>query len=138
LETLAVIGAVGLVLFLVWPRIQNVLSARRNEGKAVEGLENVIGETAARRECVVLYFYSPGCGACRSMTPRVERLGRDCDNIHAINAEDHRDWVLGLGVTGLPSVAVIRNGRLEQLALGTASDRRLRTMAESSPQSQPA
>jgi thioredoxin 1 len=138
LETLSIIGAIGLVLFLVWPRIQGVLSARRNEGKSVDGLERVIGEKAAGRECVVLYFYSPGCGACRNMTPRVERLARDCDNVHVINAEDHRDWVLGLGVTGLPSVAVIRKGRLEQLALGTASDRRLRAMASPPPRSQPA
>lgn len=128
MEFAAILGAALLVLFITWPwlRHNRILSKRR--GKPVAGLAEVIGEEAAAKSCVMLYFYSQQCGRCQAMTPRIQRLEQECDNVFRIDVTQHRNWALNLGVSGLPSVAVIRSGCLDEMILGTASDRKLKSL----------
>lgn len=131
-----VIGAVALFLFLIWPQILSAKSLRKNRGKVVEGLDRIIGKEAAEQLHQVLYFFGPGCGKCRSMTPRIDELGNKFSNLYKVNSEEHRDWAIQFGVVGLPSVAVVRDGRLEHLMLGSVSSRRLSNLlSQRSPES---
>lgn len=138
MKVMAVIGLLALLLFVLWPRIDGAIKFHRNRGKPVPGLDALVGAGAASRDCVLVYFYSQGCGQCRSMTPRIERLAQECNNVYKVDVDQHREWAVQLGIVGLPSTAVIRKGRLEQIIQGNASERRLRSLAMLSDQSQPA
>jgi len=123
-----VLGFSGLFLFLIWPQIMSAKSLRKNRGKAVESLEDVVGVEVAAQSHLVLYFFGPGCGKCRAMTPRIDALIKEHSNLCKINSEEHRDWAIQLGVVGLPSIAVLRDGKLQDLSLGTVSTRKIKTM----------
>lgn len=128
MELAAILGGLLLVLFIMWPWLRHNRLLSKQRGKPVDGLSDVIGQDASGKSCVMLYFYSQQCGRCHAMTPRIQRLEQECDNVFRIDVTQHRSWALKLGVSGLPSVAVIRNGCLDEMILGTASDRKLRSL----------
>lgn len=127
MEAMALLFGTGLVVFLLWPKIKSCLIFQKNKDKPVKGLEQLVADDKLK-SMLVLYFYSPNCGPCRTMTPRIDRLLDEGANIEKINVLEHKDFAVSMGVVGLPFVALVDQGRLKRTMLGTTSVRRLRSM----------
>lgn len=68
---------------------------------------------------VILYFYSPSCGACRRMEPEVEALSKkakvkkiDVSNVEGLNLARK------LGILGTPTTVVVKNGKVAKVFMG--------------------
>lgn len=132
MEILATLGLVLLLMFVLWTRFQGAIRQWRNRGRPVAGLDEVVGDDAAGRGRLLLYFYDMHCGKCRSMTPVVERLVGEYETLRKVDVDSHRDWAIDLGISTLPSLAVIEKGRLDSVHAGALSEHNLRALLDKS------
>jgi thiol-disulfide isomerase/thioredoxin len=107
-----------LVLFVLFMLISGLLPwwmARRARGRDAGGLQKLMGLDNKRH---LVYFWSPSCGHCKSMTLVINELMDARDDVHAINLADQAALARELGVMGTPALAVINQGCVEQVQLG--------------------
>jgi len=130
-ENMALIFGTALVIYLLWPKIQSCFLFQKQRDLPIRGLEEVVGRDKVD-STMLLYFYSPNCGPCRKMSPRIDKLCADGLHIQKINVLEHREFAVKAGVVGLPSVMLVQQGLLKRKILGSASERRLRHLLSSS------
>ena len=83
--------------FFVW------INGKMKMGKAIPPFSGEIGERIQKGEKLLLYFYTPSCGACKSMTPVIDEMKKEKNNVYKINLT--RDFDIGkifwcVGYTG--------------------------------------
>ena len=125
LENMALLFGTGLVIFILWPVIKSSFLFQKNKDKPVQGLDELVSADKLKSS-LVLYFYSPNCGPCRKMTPRIDKLLNEGASIEKINVIDHKEFAVKMGVVGLPFMALVDGGMLKRTILGPTSERRVR------------
>lgn len=67
----------------------------------------------------VVDFWAPWCGPCRAMAPQFERAAtlRPQYRFAKVNVDEEQALAAGFQIRGIPTLAVLRDGRL----VGTAS-----------------
>lgn len=103
------------VVLMVVSQLMPWYFARRAKGRDAQALQEIIHMDARRH---MVYFWSPSCGHCRSMTTVINELMEQRDDVHAINLVDKADIAREIGVMGTPALAVIENGRIIDVQLG--------------------
>lgn len=92
----------GLQLFARW-------KSKRIEGRELRGFGRD----------VVLYFYSPGCGACVRMNPIIEELASKVKVKKLdLSREEGLSLARELGILGTPTTLVVKNGKVAKVFLG--------------------
>lgn len=119
------LGLIGAVVALQWHMAKK---AKAMEGLAAPELEPAIDAKLRQRGRVLLYFFSPSCGPCRAVTPRIDRAAASHDNIFKFDVSRSTDLARRLGVMATPTTMLIANGRIAQVALGTLSEERLEAL----------
>ena len=82
---------------------------------------------------VLVDFWAPWCGYCRSMTPTVEQLAGEYGGrlkVVAVNAEAHAPVAEHFAVRGLPTFLVVRAGRVREQVVGTVTKAKLQQAIE--------
>lgn len=118
IETVLGIG-VGIVLALfvglnLWVRLR----IKAMEGKPLPDVPGSIGKKLARAPHALLYFMSPGCAACRPLTPQVEKLSRHNANVFVVDVTNHLDVARALHVLATPSTVEVDHGRIVSVHVG--------------------
>lgn len=105
--------------------------ARSVQGKAApDNLPTDIAQRLAERGRVLIYFFSPTCGACRSITPVVDRLVQEHDNVFKVDISQNAALPRSLGVMGTPSSISLAHGKVEEVVLGPIAEAKLRSMLQ--------
>ena len=106
LLALVVFGFLGLMLGL-----QAVirLRSRAMVGKTAPSLPGAVSHLSSSNRAL-LYFFSPGCAACRPLTPRVKELERHNSSVVAIDVTQHLDVARALKVMATPSAVELERG----------------------------
>ena len=76
------------------------------------------------KKIVLLDVWAPWCAPCRGMEPIVEALSEDTKafaEVIKLNAESEMEIVQELGVTGLPTFLVFKNGKIVGSTIGATS-----------------
>jgi thioredoxin 1 len=120
LVVLAIVGFFVLMRLFVW------VSGKMKHGKKVPVFSGEIGERIQKGEKLLLYFYSPSCGACKSMTPVIDEMKSEKNNIYKINLT--REYNIGqkFGVLGTPATIIVNDSKIDQYILGARSEKFLR------------
>jgi thioredoxin-like negative regulator of GroEL len=76
---------------------------------------------------VLVEFWQPGCGGCRSLTRELEKLDRTVGSallILTMNVQENYQIPAELDILSLPALALYRNGRFERFigGLGRADE----------------
>ena len=114
--------------FVVVLQVYIWLSGIFRKGKIVQDLGGELGERIKTGQRLLLYFYSPSCGACRTMTPVIEKMKNEKKNVMKINVQDDYSVARKLGVMGTPATVVIENSRINHFVLGARSENFLRKL----------
>ncbi len=124
---LALVLAVAFVMALRW-LLQRRARAAVGQAAPTQQLSPEMAARLAERGRVLLYFFSPTCGACRSITPMVDKLAQDHDNVFKVDISQNTSLPRSLGVMGTPSSIALAEGKVAEVVLGHISEARLRAM----------
>lgn len=108
---LALTGAYTVLNLGVW------LQARKMQGKPAPA------NTGSGKQ--LYYFFSPGCDACKGITPIVNRLSEKYRNIHKIDVSLDLQQAAAFGIRATPTLILVDNGVIARVMLGGKTEREL-------------
>lgn len=122
----------AIVLF-VGAQMLPLLRARRMYGQPAPDLSHFLSDAQRRQRRLLVYFWSPRCGACRSMTPIIDALAQSRSDVAKINVFEARGEARACGVMGTPTLVLIRDGRIAHVEVGTRSEKQIRALLGDAP-----
>ena len=107
--------------FFVFMRVMVWVNVKLKKGKKIPPFSGEIGERIQKGDKLLLYFYSPSCGACKAMNPVVDEMMNEKNNVYKINLT--KDYNIGkmFGVLGTPATIVVNESKIDQYILGARS-----------------
>jgi thioredoxin 1 len=117
LVVLVVVGAI--VLF----QLNIILQSKRMVGRqAPEVGDSAVPEQG--RE--LIYFYSPRCRSCRSMTPVIEEMARQGEPAISVDISRDLESARRYNVRATPTTVLVLDGKIEKVLLGALSTKKLK------------
>ena len=107
-----VLGAVAVVVGLMMTmQLVIRLKARALRGKPLPPLSGPWAKKLAGSTSSILYFFSPGCAACRPLTPRFKEMSqRRPKSVFLVNVAEDMAVAKALNVMATPSLVEVANG----------------------------
>ena len=110
-------GFVGLMVFMqVFIRVR----ARLQTGKDAPTLDGPLGKHIARGRRALVYFHSPGCAACRPVTPKLQELSKKNEGVYLVDVSKDLETARALKIMATPSFVEIDAGKVVGFHVGAA------------------
>jgi thiol-disulfide isomerase/thioredoxin len=112
---------VGLGLFIALVIGMNIFvrrAARALAGQPLPELPGQLGKSISGAKQGLVYFFSPGCAACRPITPKIKALSSKNKNVFAVDVTENLDLARALRVMATPSILEIGEGRVVDVHVG--------------------
>ena len=108
----------GIVLLFFGFQYLTILRMKLKKGKPAPNLTGVYGKAVKNRKTSLFYFYSPQCGACKTMTPIVERYTKNNPRCFKVDISRDRTTASAFGIMATPSTAIVENGKIKDFIVG--------------------
>ena len=81
---------------------------------------NIQSEVMNSDKPVLLDFWAPWCGPCRMVVPIVEEIARERNDIKVgkVNVDEQPELASRFGVVSIPTLVVMKNGKIVDQAIG--------------------
>ena len=88
----------------------SILSVNKNNFESVKNSDN----------SVLLDFYADWCGPCRMVSPLVDEIAKENPQylVGKINVDEEPELAQAFSVASIPTLVVMKNGRIVQQAVG--------------------
>lgn len=89
---------------------------------------NFQNEVIAASKPVLVDFWAPWCGPCRTIGPIVNELAKDFDGrakVAKVNVDDAPALAQRFGIEGIPTILIFRDGRVVDQVTGVVPKREL-------------
>ena len=117
-----------LVIAFLFIQLLPFIKAREMKGRDTPDLSDVLGEKHRLQQKLLIYFWSPRCSMCRGMTPIIENLAQQRDDVVSINAAENTEVARRLKVMGTPTLVLLNKGKIEQVLLGAKSEKTINAL----------
>ncbi len=120
------IGIIGFFVFLqVFTRIVSFFK----KGKIITGINGELGRKIKSGSKLLVYFYSPACGACKTVTPIIDKMKLNRSNIFKIDTSREMKIAQQFGIMGTPATIIVENEKISECILGAKSEQFYRKLA---------
>lgn len=109
----------ALAAFLILMPMLTYLSARRQIGRPVDGESDRL-----------IYFYSPKCGPCRSMTPIIDQLAERNPQVSKVDVLQEPETARTFNIRATPTTVLVKHNRVLDIALGAKTQTQLETLLQ--------
>ena len=85
--------------------------------------ENFEQEVLKSNKTVLIDFYAEWCGPCQMLSPIVEQVAQENDNIKVVkvNVDENQSLAVEFGIKSIPTLIVIKEGKEANRAVGMLS-----------------
>ncbi len=82
--------------------------------------ENFDDEVLNSDKPVLIDFWANWCGPCRMLSPTVDEIAEEYDNLKVckVNVDDEMELASAFGVTSIPMLAVIKDKKIVAQSVG--------------------
>jgi thioredoxin 1 len=116
------------VIAFLFVQLLPYIKAREMQGRDTPDLTDVLPEQQLRQSRLLIYFWSPRCSMCRSMTPIIKDLAQQRQDVIEINAAENIELAKRLKVLGTPTMVLLKNGKIEKILLGAKSEKTINAL----------
>ncbi|KAG1653994.1 Thioredoxin [Nymphon striatum] len=81
-------------------------------------LDKILDSEQRKQNRILLYFMAPHCGMCRHVTPIIDELSNQRNDVKRVDISINADVAKELGVLGTPAFVLIENGVIDKVKLG--------------------
>ena len=108
-----------------------VFQAKRSKGIKVSGLQGRLKALERNGSKGLVYFFSPGCRACKYQTPIIKELQSSNKNIFDVDISKDLQTARVFGIKATPTTVLVENGVVKQVLLGVKQKEDLKSYLRS-------
>lgn len=113
-----------IALFVLW-QFYPVIQARNMRGRVAPNMEELLDDDQKSLKRLLIYFSSPQCGMCKTMTTDIDELQATHKDIIKVNVIEHIDIARKFGILGTPSLALVEDGKIAGIKVGAKSKQQI-------------
>lgn len=104
-----------------------------NEKTVIVTKDNFEQEVIKSEKVIMVDFWAPWCGPCRSVAPIMEELANEFDGkarIAKVNVDEEGDLVSKFRIMSIPTIMLFKNGEVAEKIIGSRSKAELVALLE--------
>jgi thioredoxin 1 len=120
-----VIAVVGLFVTM---QVFMVLKMKAKKGSAAPQLDGRAGRMIKEQGEALFYFYSPGCRACKPMTPYVKSMAEKNKQVMPVDVSQEMAIAQKFGVMGTPSTVLVQDSKIIEFLVGFQPEDKVKSL----------
>ncbi len=95
-------------------------------------MKNFQSEVLDEKQTVLVDFYATWCGPCRMISPILEQIASERDDIKIVkvNVDEEGELAAQYGIMSIPTLLVFKNGEVTQRSTGAKPKGQILAMLE--------